>query len=392
MAIDINAALFYSRKDLLKNKKICIFITLAIILATANIIVVNGLVEGMINDLLDNNVETSFGHLNIYPNEENRYIDGLGIKEQKLSALKEIVIAYSPRISSNGILSYKELSASASILGLDPLKEKDVSKILQKIDRGVSLDSDDQNAILVSYRLAEDLKLDIGDKAYLDFENGKSKAYTVKGIVRTGNSDFDTSTIIMILDEMSMQLDLDNKASVILIKLRDKEFAQHYKPIILKELDISNVRTWREEIEYILSFTAAWKSFTGIISIVGLIAAAISVGLIIYINMVSKKRQIGIMKAIGAKESFIFTVFLMEAFLFGLIGVILGDILGYLAIKYLENHPFYDAVSQTWMSARFYDHILYTASAVSFSVTLLAGIYPAVKASKIDILKTIWGG
>lgn len=392
MAVDINAALLYSRKDLLKNKKIFIFTTLAIIFATANIIVVNGLTAGMINDFLDNTVETSIGHLNVYPNEENRYIEGMGIKEQKLAALKEIVLAYSSRISANGVLSYKEQSASSSILGLDPGKEKEVSKILEKIDKGVSLDSDDQNAILVSYRLAEDLKLDIGDEAYLSFENGKTKAYTIKGIFRTGNMDFDTSTIIMTLDETTRQLDLDNKASVILIKLRDKALAKEYRPVIIEELEQSNVRTWNEEVEFILSFTAAWKSFTGIISIIGLIAAVISVGLIIYINVVSKKRHIGIMKAIGAKDSFIFTVFVMEAILFGVIGVILGDILGYLAIKYLETHPFYDAVSQTWMSARFYDYILYTASAVSFSVTVLAGIYPAVKASKVDIIKAIWGG
>ncbi len=392
MAVDFNTALFYSRKDLLKNKKIFIFITLAIILATANIIVVNGLIEGMVNDLLDNTVETSIGHLNIYPKEEDRYIDGLGIKEQKLTALNEIVVAYSPRISTNGILTHKELSGSASILGLDPEKEKDVSKILEKLDRGSSINSDDQDAILVSYRLAEDLKLEIGSETDLTFENGKVKTYNVKGIVRTGNSDFDASTIIMTLDEIAMQLGLDNKASIILIKLRDKELASQYKPIIIKELELSNVRTWREEVEFILSFTLAWKSFAGIISIIGLIAAVISVGLIIYINVVSKKRQIGIMKAIGAKESFIFMVFVMEAILFGLIGVVLGDILGYLAIKYMETHPFYDAVSQTWMSARFYPYLFYIASAVSFSVTVLAGIYPAIKASRIDVIKAIWGG
>ncbi len=391
MAVDIKASLFFSGKDLLKHKKICIFITLAIVFATANIIVVNGLMEGNINDFLDNTVETSIGHLNIYPKEENRYIDGLGIKEQKLALLKDAVAAYSPRISANGVLSYKDLSASASILGLDPDKEKSVTKLLEKIDRGATIGSNDHSAILVSYRLAEDLKLEVGDEAHLAFENGKVKTYTVKGIVRTGNSDFDASTIIMTMDESSRQLGLDNKASVILIKLHDKMLANQYKPVIMQELDVSNLRTWKEETEFILSFTAAWKSFSGIISIVGMIAAAISVGLIVYINVISKNRQIGIMKAIGAKDKFIFTVFVMEAVLFGLMGVALGDILGYFAIKYLEAHPFYDAVSQTWMSARFYNHILYTASAVSFSVTVLSGIYPAVKASRIDIIKAIWG-
>ncbi len=249
-----------------------------------------------------------------------------------------------------------------------------------------------KSAILVSYRLAENLQLNVGDDTTLAFENGKVKLYTVKGIIRTGNLDFDASTVIMNMDELARQLDLENKASVILIKLSDKMLVEKYKPIIVQELGVSNLRTWREEIEYILSFSAAWKDFSNVISVVGLIAAAVSVGLIIYINVVHKKRQIGIMKAMGAKDSFIFKVFIMEAIIFGLIGVALGDVLGYFGIKYLETHPFYDAIMQTWISARFYNHILYTASAVSFSIVILAGIYPAVKATQIDIIKAIWGG
>ncbi len=122
-----------------------------------------------------------------------------------------------------------------------------------------------------------------------------------------------------------------------------------------------------------------------------LTAAAISVGIIIYINVVHKKRQIGIMKALGAKDSFIFKVFIMEAVLFGLIGVSIGDVLGYLAVKYSEAHPFYDDLMKTYTSARFGYYLVYNATIVSFTVTVLAGVYPAIKASRIDIIKAIWG-
>lgn|GEM_PF-1003241 len=390
MAVDINSAIFYSRKDLIKNKKIFIFLTLAILFATANIIAVNGLVAGMVDDFLDNSVDISIGHLNIYPKEDNRYIDGLGIKEQKLKSLN-VVTAYSPRIFANGVLSNKDLSTSVSIMGLDPGKDKEVSEILDKLDRGASINSGDQNDILISSRLAENLKLDVGDDAFLIFENGNIKTYTVKGIIHTGNPDFDISTVFMTLEESGRQLGLDNKASIILVRLSDKMLANQYQPIVMQELEVSKVRTWNEEIEYITGFTEAWRSMGGIISAVGLIVAVISVGLIIYINVDSKKRQIGVMKAIGAKDSFIFAVFIMEAVLFGLIGVTLGDILGYMAVKYLEAHPFYDVASQAYVGARFYDNILYIASAICFSVTVLSGVYPAIKASRIDIIKALWG-
>ncbi len=390
MAHDVRAALFYSKKDIFKNRKIFIFITLAIIFATANIIFVNGFMDGMIFNDVDNTVESSIGHLNIYPKEDERFIDGLGIKEERLEAIKEVE-AYSPRVSASGVLSYKELSSSIVILALDPDREGRVTRLLEKLDSGVAINSNDKDAILISYRLAEDLKLNTGDEATLAFESGEVRVYKVKGIIRTGNLDFDSSTVIMPLNEANRQLGIDNKASVILIKLLDKEMADLYKPLLMQNLGVNNIKTWKEEIEFLLRFSDAWRSFSRIISAVGLIAAAISVGILIYINVIHKKKQIGIMKALGAKDSFIFKIFIMEAVIFGLIGVSIGDILGYLAIKYTEAYPFYDDVMKAWISARFDSSLLYNATLVSFTVTILAGVYPAIKASRVDIIKAIWG-
>lgn len=390
MSVDLRSAFFYSRKDIFKNIKIFIIITLSIILATANIIVINGLIDGMIEDLVDNTVESSVGHLNIYPDNNERFIEGTGIKEQRLATLKEVE-AYSPRISATGVLSNKELSVSSTILALDPDKEQKTTKLLEKLVRGAAVNPNDKNAILVSSRLAEDLKLDVGDEATLAFENGIIKVYNVKGIIRTGNLDFDSSTVIMPMDEAYRQLAIDNMASIILVKLSDKSMSEIYKPMIMQNLDVNNIRTWEEETEFVSNFANSWRSISSIISGVGLIAAAISVGIVIYINIIHKKRQIGIMKAIGTSNAFIFTVFLMEAAIFGVIGVFIGDSVGYLAIKYFEANPFLDAISQTWISARFEPQLFYIATIFSFGVTILAGVYPAIKASRVEIIKAIWG-
>jgi putative ABC transport system permease protein len=96
------------------------------------------------------------------------------------------------------------------------------------------------------------------------------------------------------------------------------------------------------------------------------------------------------MKAIGAKDSFIFTVFIIEAALFGLIGVSIGDAVGYLGIKYFEANPFYDVIAQAQIRAAYSNYLLYSTTIVSFTVTMLAGIYPAIKASRVDIIRAIW--
>ncbi len=86
----MSGVFFYARKDAENNKKMILFITIAIALSTANIIILNGVMDGITDDFLDRTMETTSGHLNIYPDEKDRYIEGLGIKEKKLDSLEGV--------------------------------------------------------------------------------------------------------------------------------------------------------------------------------------------------------------------------------------------------------------------------------------------------------------
>ena len=387
--IELKAALFYARRDIIKDKKVFFFIIAAIIFATANIIIVNGFMDGIANDLVSNSVETSIGHLNIYPKEDDRFIEGVGFKEKKLSSL-ERVVAFSSRLYASGTLSFQDKATAVNIIALDTENEKNVTNLLEKIDRGNTLEANDRD-ILISFRLAEDLGTDVEDDVQIIFENGASQTYRIKGITHTGSYELDVNTVFMTRTETNNRLGFDDKASIILVKLINKDIADEKKEVMINELGVFKVKTWWEEIEHIVKSAGAWSEFSNIVIAVGLVASAISVGVVIYINVVHKRRQIGIMKAIGASNSFIFTVFIFEAGLFGVIGMVGGDLLGYYGTRYFETHPFWEPITRTWFRARFYPYLLYNASIVSFGITMLAGIYPAIKARRMNIIKAIWG-
>jgi ABC-type lipoprotein release transport system permease subunit len=77
----VSAVSFFARKEIEKNKRTFIFIAIAIAISTANIVIINGSIDGVFNDLIERTLKISSGDVNIYPNEQDKYIDGLGIKE-----------------------------------------------------------------------------------------------------------------------------------------------------------------------------------------------------------------------------------------------------------------------------------------------------------------------
>lgn len=384
----MSAVVFYAVKDVKKNRRAFVFITIAIALSTANIIILNGMVDGMTNDLVEKTIETSSAHLSIYPNEKDRYIEGLGIKEQKLESIEE-VIAYSPRISSGGAISYKDKSKTIKILALEPSKENKVTTLLSKIDSGETLEVNERSSILISYRVAEDLKAKIGEEATLVFEKGNTKVYRIKGILRTGTAA-DLNTVVIDFEEAAEQLALNNKASTILIKLSDISLSGQYKSKITQELGVQKVKEWKQEVESILSTAETYREISSVINAVGLFASAVSVGVILYINILHKRRQIGIMKAVGMKDSQILSVYILEAVLVGMIGILIGNALGYAGTKYLEAHPFTDPITGD-MAPRFYTYLLYDASLVTMLTVIFASLYPALIAGRMNIIKAIWG-
>lgn len=385
---DIKTAFFFAKKDTLKNKRVFALIIIAIAFATANIIIINGFMDGFSNSLMDVTLDISSGHVNIYPKENERYIEGLGVKELKLAGVQNVA-AYSPRLYSSGTMSYKSKTKTVKIIALDPEKERSVTTILGKINDGGSLAR--ENEILISYRLAEDMGAKAGGEATLEFENGRSKTYRIKGITRTGAMDLDTNGVIMYMDEVSRVMGLSGKASIIMVKLSDRELAEDYRGILKKDLEVTKVKVWREEIEGIVGSMSTIKKMTDTVIAVGLFAAAVSVGVIIYVNVINRRRQIGIMKAIGMNGSIIFTVYLMEAIFMAGIGIAVGDMLGFAGTKYLETKPFYCPIIKEYISAKFYTYLLYDASIVSGAVVVLAGLYPALIAGRTNIIKAIWG-
>lgn len=144
------------------------------------------------------------------------------------------------------------------------------------------------------------------------------------------------------------------------------------------------VQEWREDSAQELRFIKnAISKFTGIITLVSLVIGGIGIMNIMYMSVIERKREIGIRRAIGAKNKNIVMQFVTEAAVITTIGGLFGIIVGIMVSVYIQGRiPFDVAIDPT---------MCLFAAFISSLTGILFGVIPAMKATKVDPIKAIQG-
>lgn len=123
-------------------------------------------------------------------------------------------------------------------------------------------------------------------------------------------------------------------------------------------------------------YVAAW-----IISMITILGSSIALMNILFVSVTERTREIGVRKALGAKNKTIATQFFMEAIIIGQLGGIIGIILGVL-IGYGVSAAADFQFSTPWLA-------MFSAFTIAFIVAVVAGLLPAVKAAKLDPVESL---
>ncbi len=397
-------------RNIWRNKRRSLLTLAAIVFASLAAIAMRGIQLGTFSLNIKNAVELFSGYIQI---QDKGYLENptlnasFKVNDKMVSALKSTpgVLSYSPRIYADGLICFKNNSSGVSIMGIQPGMEKNVTTFQQNIDRGKFFESDSTNEIVLGSKLMDNLNAKIGDEVILlsqgyDGTLGNQK-FKITGTVKIGARELESAVTFMGLKTSQSLLGMGPRISVIAIKAEDIEQLKGIKDSLTRNVnnpDLS-VLLWNEvspEMQQQINLS----NIRGIL-FNGILIVIVAFGILntVLMSVTERFKEFGVVLSIGMPQLKLTYIIYIETFFITIIGLLLGNIIGFAVNYYFVIHPivFGGELKKLY---EMYHYLPLAQSSVQFSIflnvslsiiiiSLLACVYPAYKVYKLEPLKGI---
>lgn len=241
-------------------------------------------------------------------------------------------------------------------------------------------------AILAGSALADSFDLSIGDTLSL-----RGSEFTVSGVLeQTGTAD--DGVLFIPLDVAQIVYETDGRISYVAVKVDDLEKIDLYAQKISDAANVAVISD-RQLLQSVLSVVDTVGTTLRIIAAVAVLTAAFGIVNTMLMATFERRREIGILKALGSSNRRIFSIFMFEAGAYGLIGGVVGLLVGSVAslliTPYIAQNEFTAFIGSASVEAvpPIADMALILIGAVAISV--IAGVYPAWRAARLTPVEAI---
>jgi len=410
---NLKLALFLAYKSIFKgNRWALVLIVLVMSLSFANLLMIPSILSGVTNTLNQQQIDTLYGNVVVDPPQTEYYLNHASLIERQLKQIPGVV-GVSSRLNSSAFVEYewKEKSSQSdkgksgtwSVIGIDPAQEVNVTTIHERIIQGSYLDSNDRDEIIIGVEIAggdraqtaEFLTLQgvgVGDKVRVTYPNGVQREYRVKGIFQAKEMFQADRSAFVTKAEMASVMGrtvYSDRASQILVRTGPEvSEGQVIRDINSLGIDVE-VRQW-SEYGGLGGLVSSFNVIAALISTIGLGVAGVVMFIVIYINVISKRRQIGILRAIGINRRIIIGAYLIQAVFYAVLGIVFGGLVfGFGIQPYFELHPLDLPLGE--MSLMVETSTLNSSVLGLLAAAILAGLIPVTHITRQRIIEAIWG-
>jgi ABC-type lipoprotein release transport system permease subunit len=392
-------------RDIGRNRRRSLFSALAVGVGLAILILMASVIDGEMGSSIQGAILLETGHIQVRAAnyDQNRsslkWEDLVPNPDQIANQIETLaqVKAATPRLFASGFITAGNQSAGARIYGIEPDSTANDPYRLGIIS-GSFLTADDSGGLLIGKPVADKLHLKTGDNVSLSVNTANGdvaeQTFSVRGIYSTNTNSFDGATIFLPLAKAQAITQTQNHASTVFVLLND--IADTEK--VANALKVSNLKvlTWKDLNPLILDFETLANSYIYILYLIILaIAASVIINTLI-MSVYERTREIGILSAIGMRGGRIMWLFLAESVLLAVGGVLMGVVLGVLAVYIFNINGFY--IGKFGMTGFMVADTIFakltlskaiSLSIMTFIVTILAGLYPAIMAARLQPVEAL---
>ncbi len=382
---------YIAMRHISSKKKQTFFSLLAVVLAVATIITLMSMVTGFQEELVSMTIENSPDIVIKSQDSEEEYLHLYSHLEETILNIPG-VSATSSIFKGQAALQNKDNAEGILLIGIDPEAENAVVNLRDDVTEGnfESL-SRTGSGIMIGDKLAEDLEVRCGDRVDVIFPGVRARSLEVVAIIDTGTPADDTNAYA----RLETVQDFYNEKGVITsinVRVEDPYAAESIALLIEDSIKV-DAKSWIETNEEILELLNTQMIFVWVFYALIYVIAGFGIANILITIVMDKKKEIGMLMAMGVSKKSITRIFLIESTLLGALGVIAGCIVGYISSVAIGTYEFqipsemYFGMTSLPMKIDPMNFIY--ASIFTFTLNILAGVYPARRAANLDPVEAI---
>ena len=403
------SSLKIARRNIWRNKRRTLITAASVFFAVFFAVIMRSMQLGTYAEMIKSVVSAYTGHIQIHKTGywEDKIINNTFRKNPKLEheiaeipGIKNIV----PRLESFALASYGEQTKGSLLIGINPEKENLMTKLSDKLTSGKFLVNNDRG-VLVSEKLAVFLKITIGDTLVLMGQGYHAATaagkYPVKGIIHLNSPNLNNKIIYINLPTAQELYSAPDMLSSLSIIIDNSDNLEKIKEEITAKINTKNyeIMTWKEitpELNQAIQSDNVSGQF-----MLGILYMIVGFGILGTIVMMTaeRKKEFGVMIAIGMKKTKLARIIFIETVLLGSVGIFFGFLFSLPVIFYFAKSP----IPITGDAGKAYEsfgfdpviafsthpHFMISQVLVVLCIVIIAYIYPFNSILKTDPVKSM---
>lgn len=402
--------LLIAARNLTRNRRRALTALLTVMAGVISLVLANGFIQWVFWGMREAVIQSQLGHIQVMrpgylsagAADPYAYILPKNLPQRAVIESTPGVKLVTPRLAITGLISHGETTIAFMAEGLDPQKQRkaELSEAL-RIAEGRNLADDAAKEVILGRGLARSLDVKPGDTVTLLVtpSGGGLNAVEVKvaGIFVSTNQAYDDSSLRLPID-LAQSLVRVNGAQVWLVLLDDTERTDDYLTLFRNRFPESTDRLefvpWYQQADFYNKTVALFSQQMNVLRLIIGCIIVLSISNILVMNVLERTGEIGTLLAIGFKRKKILYLFTIEGLLLGLAGATGGVISGYALAELISAigipMPPPPGMEEGYIGKiRITPDVLLNAFLTTLITSSLAGLYPAWKASRLQIVDAL---